>query len=394
MEPRRNPFAPDAGAPPPELAGRGEVLSSILLDLERKRLGRPSRSQMLVGLRGVGKTVLLNRILREATEVGLSAAYVECPEDRSLMAAMLAPLRRSLFDLSRRAAAQEAGRRALRVLASFVETVRLSYGGVEVRMEFEPEPGVADSRDLEHDLRDLIEAAGLAARSASSCLALFVDEIQYANERELAALITSLHRSSQLELPVTLVGAGLPQVTGKLGEAKSYAERLFEFRTIGALDPEDARRAIFKPLEHEGVAIEKHALDLIITETQGYPYFLQEWGKHTWDVARQSPIGEEDVTTASQRAIAALDDSFFRVRFERLTPSERRYLRAMSELGPGPHRSGDIAAELERRVTSVAPVRSQLINKGMVWSPGHGDTAFTVPLFDQFMKRTIPELET
>ena len=349
---------------------------------------------MLVGLRGVGKTVLLNRILREATEVGLSAAYVECPEDRSLMAAMLAPLRTSLFELSRRATAQEAGRRALRALASFVETVRLSYAGVEVRMEFEPEPGVADSRDLEYDLRDLIEAAGLAARSASSCLVMFVDEIQYANERELAALITSLHRSSQLELPITLVGAGLPQVTGKLGEAKSYAERLFEFRAIGALDPEDARRAIFKPLQDEGVAIEKHALDLIVAETQGYPYFLQEWGKHTWDVAGQSPIGEEDVTTASQRAIAALDDSFFRVRFERLTPSERRYLRAMSKLGPGPHRSGDIATVLERQVNSVAPVRSQLINKGMVWSPGHGDTAFTVPLFDQFMKRTIPELET
>lgn len=348
---------------------------------------------MLVGLRGVGKTVLLNRIAREATGAGLSATYVECPEDRSLMAAMLAPLRTSLFDLSRRAAAQEAGRRALRVLASFVETVRLSYAGVEVRMEFEPEPGVADSRDLEHDLRDLIEAAGLAAQSASSCLAMFVDEIQYADERELAALITSLHRSSQLELPVTLVGAGLPQVTGKLGEAKSYAERLFEFRTIAPLDPEDARRAIFKPLEHEGVAIEKQALDLIVTETQGYPYFLQEWGKHTWDVAGQSPIDEGDVATASQRAIAALDHSFFRVRFERLTPSERRYLRAMSELGPGPHRSGDIATVLERQVTSVAPVRSQLINKGMVWSPGHGDTAFTVPLFDQFMKRTIPELE-
>ena len=385
MDPRLNPFAPDAGAPPPELAGREEVLSSALISLERKRLERPSRSIVLVGLRGVGKTVLLNRMQREAMERGLSAAYVECAENRSLMATMLSPLRTSLFDLSRRAAAQEAGRRALRVLASFVETVRLSVAGVEVRMELDPEPGVADSRDLESDLRDLMEAVGWAARAANSCLAVFVDEIQYAQEAELAALISSLHRSSQLELPITLVGAGLPQVTGKLGDAKSYAERLFEFRVIGALQPEDARRAISKPLDDEGVKIEPLALDRIIAETQGYPYFLQEWGKHSWDVAQQSPITEDDVAQASRAAVAALDDSFFRVRFERLTRSERRYLRGMAELGPGPHRSGDVADVLERQVTSVAPVRSQLINKGMVWSPAHGDTAFTVPLFEEFM---------
>lgn len=349
---------------------------------------------MLVGLRGVGKTVLLNRMLREATDAGMSAAFVECPEDRSLMAAMFSPLRTCLFDLSRRATAQEVGRRALRVLASFVETVRLSYAGVEVRMEFDPEPGVADSGDLESDLRDLIEAAGLAARSANSCLAMFVDEIQYAQRGELAALISSLHRSSQLELPITMVGAGLPQVTGKLGDAKSYAERLFEFRVIGALQPEDARRAISKPLDDEGVKIEPRALDLIVAETQGYPYFLQEWGKHSWHVAKQSPITEDDVAQASREATAALDGSFFRVRFERLTRSERRYLRGMAELGPGPHRSGDIADVLDRQVTSVAPVRSQLINKGMVWSPAHGDTAFTVPLFEEFMNRTMPDLET
>ncbi len=346
---------------------------------------------VLVGLRGVGKTVLLNRMQREAMEGGLSAAYVECAENRSLMATMLSPLRTSLFDLSTRAAAQEAGRRALRVLASFVETVRLSVAGVEVRMELDPEPGVADSRDLESDLRDLMEAVGWAARAANSCLAVFVDEIQYAQEAELAAIISSLHRSSQLELPITLVGAGLPQVTGKLGDAKSYAERLFEFRVVGALQPEDARRAISKPLDDEGVKIEPVALDHIIAETQGYPYFLQEWGKHSWDVAQQSLITEDDVAQASRAAVAALDDSFFRVRFERLTRSERRYLRGMAELGPGPHRSGDVADVLERQVTSVAPVRSQLINKGMVWSPAHGDTAFTVPLFEEFMKRTIPD---
>lgn len=388
-----NPFAPDAGAQPPELAGREEVLSSALISLERKRAGRPSRSLILVGLRGVGKTVLLNRILRDATSRGLSTAYLECPESRSLIAALLVPLRTSLFDLSKGEAARDAGRRALRVLASFVQTVRLSYADVEVRVQLEPEVGVADSGDLDSDLRDLIEAVGVAARSADTCLALFVDEIQYAREDELAALITSLHRCSQLGLPITLVGAGLPQVTAKLGRAKSYAERLFEFRTIGALEPDDARSAIYKPLADEGVAIEPQALNSIITYTQGYPYFLQEWGKHSWDVSERSPITGDDVAAATRKALAHLDDSFFRVRFERLTPTQRRYLRAMAELGPGPHRSGDIADVLDRAVSSVAPVRSQLINRGMIWSPAHGDTAFTVPLFDEFMRRTIPELD-
>ena len=221
-------------------------------------------------------------------------------------------------------------------------------------------------------------------------LALFVDELQYVPEDQLAALITSLHRTGQTLLPVTLVGAGLPQLRGRTGKAKSYAERLFDFPEVGPLSRDDARRAIEKPANDEGVQFDPEAIERILSETCGYPYFLQEWGKHVWDVAETSPIRASDVGAASRLTIAALDEGFFRVRFDRMTPSERRYLRAMAELGPGPHRSGDIAAELDRKVTSLGPVRSQLIGKGMVWSPSHGDTAFTVPLFDQFMKRTMP----
>ncbi len=209
-------------------------------------------------------------------------------------------------------------------------------------------------------------------------------------EEQLAALITALHRAAQRRLPIILVGAGLPQLRGQMGRAKSYAERLFDFPEIGPLSDGDARSAILKPVADQGVDITDNALRSIVEQTHGYPYFLQEWGKHAWDTANRSPITVEDIDRASISAIAALDESFFRVRFDRLTPVERKYLRAMAELGPGPHRSGDIAETLHRRVTSLGPTRSQLISKGMVWSPNHGDTAFTVPLFDQFMKRIMP----
>jgi hypothetical protein len=209
-------------------------------------------------------------------------------------------------------------------------------------------------------------------------------------EAELAALITALHRAAQRKLPVVLIGAGLPQLRGRMGRAKSYAERLFDFPAIGPLSHDAATLAISKPAKDQDVKVNPDALDLIFVKTNGYPYFVQEWGKHAWDTADASPITKEDVETASPTVIAALDESFFRVRFDRLTPQEKRYLRAMAERGPGPHRSGDIAEELGRKITALGPVRSQLIEKGMIWSPHHGDTAFTVPLFDEFMHRIMP----
>jgi hypothetical protein len=268
--------------------------------------------------------------------------------------------------------------------------LKAKYQDIEVGLDFEPEPGLADNGDLEHDLQAVLETAGAAAQQAGTVLAMFVDELQYVEEDELAALIVALHRAAQRSLPVVLVGAGLPQLRGGTGRAKSYAERLFDFPEVGPLTAADAAVAIAKPAREQGVEVEEDALELIFQQTRGYPYFVQEWGKHAWDAAAGSPITRVDVEAASKTAVAALDASFFRVRFDRLTPAERRYLRAMAERGSGPQRSGDIAEELGRKVTSLGPTRTQLIAKGMIWSPSHGDTEFTVPLFDEFLKRIMP----
>ncbi len=390
MDPVRNPFAPGAGTRPPELAGRDALREAVRVALARLRLGRAAKSVLMVGLRGVGKTVLLDAMRDDAESKGIQTVRVEAPEQRSLPALLAPELRLALLRLSRNAKAKDLAERGLRALAGFASALKATYADIQVGLDFKPEPGLADNGDLEHDLQALLEAAGEAARKAETALTLFVDELQYVEEDELAALITALHRTSQRSLPVVLVGAGLPQLRGRMGKAKSYAERMFDFPEIGPLPRDAAARAIAKPLSDEGVEITDEALDRIVEVTGGYAYFLQQWGKHAWDVAEASPIEVEDVDNASITAIAALDESFFRVRFDRLTPSEKRYLRAMAELGPGPHRSGDIADVLDRKVTSLGPTRSQLITKGMVWSPHHGDTAFTVPLFDEFMHRIMP----
>lgn len=390
MDPIKNPYAPGAGTPPPELAGRDELRETVRIALERVRAGRPTKSILMVGLRGVGKTVLLDKLRDDALASGMETIRVEAPESRSLPAILAPQLRQALLRLSRNEQAKELAQRALRGLAGFAKALKVKYQDIEVGMDFEPEPGLADNGDLEHDLQALLEVAGAAAKKAGTALVMFVDELQYVDEEQLASLITALHRSAQRSLPVVLVGAGLPQLPGKMGRAKSYAERLFDFPQIGPLTVEEARLAIRKPAAEQGVNVNEDALDQIIKETRGYPYFLQEWGKHSWDVATSSPITLADVKQATTSAIAALDESFFRVRFDRLTPLEKRYLRAMSDLGAGPHRSGDIAEKLGRDVTSLGPTRSQLIVKGMIWSPSHGDTAFTVPLFDAFMKRIMP----
>lgn len=389
MNPIDNPFAPGAGTPPPELAGRDELRETIRVAVERTRRGLPTKSILMVGLRGVGKTVLLDRMRDDTEAAGIHTVRIEAPEERSLPALLAPELRQALLRLSRNEKAKVMAKRALSGLAGFARALKVRYGDIEVGLDFAPEPGLADNGDLERDLAALLEVVGDAAKDAATALIVFIDELQYIAEDELAALITALHRTAQRRLPITLVGAGLPQLRGRMGRAKSYAERLFDFPEIGALEDTEARIAIAKPIEAQGVQIAETALRQIIRETHGYPYFLQEWGKHTWDTASASPITLGDVKIASQSAVAALDESFFRVRFDRLTPLERKYLRAMAELGAGPHRSGDIARILKREVTSLGPTRSQLISKGMIWSPSHGDTAFTVPLFDEFMRRVI-----
>ena len=376
--------------PPPELAGRDELLARVRITLERARRARPTKSVLLVGLRGVGKTVLLLRMSNYAQSRGILVSQVEAPESRSLPAILAPAILTAMIRLTRRSQARDLARRALRGLAGFAGALKVRYHDIEVGLDLDPEPGLADNGDLELDLQDLLEAVGRACQTADTGLALFVDELQYVAETELAALIVALHRTAQRQLPVTLVGAGLPQLRGRMGRAKSYAERLFDFPEVGPLSDMAARNAVTKPAADLGVRFQRRAVDMIVRESEGYPYFLQEWGKHVWDVAEDSPITDADVRSASVCAVAALDESFFMVRFDRLTPSEKRYLRAMAELGAGPHRSGDIASHLNRPVTSLGPVRAQLISKGMVWSPGHGTTAFTVPRFDGFMRRIMP----
>jgi hypothetical protein len=357
---------------------------------DRIRSGRYAKSLILVGLRGVGKTVLLNRIQLDAEAAGIFGVRIEAPEDRSLPGALAPALRAALLKFDRAKARTAPLKKAFQALAGFVGAMKVKYGDVEVALDVEPEKGLADTGDLDVDLTDLLVATGEAARERSTAIAVFIDELQYVEEDQLASLITALHRSAQKQLPITLLGAGLPQIIGQTGRAKSYAERLFDFLEIGRLDDSAARLALTAPAEKEGVIFTSDALDEILKQTEGYPYFLQEWGKHAWSVASETPIQLADVQQATIQATADLDASFFRVRFDRLTPAEKSYLRAMAALGPGPHRSGDIADQLGRKVNSLGPTRSALIGKGMIYSPEHGDTAFTVPLFDQFMKRMIP----
>ncbi|HEY4239132.1 MAG TPA: ATP-binding protein [Kofleriaceae bacterium] len=391
MDPVENPYAPGAGTPPPELAGRDALIQQVDVALARLQRGNPAKSSMLVGLRGVGKTVLLEKMRANAEAAGFETIRIEASEARSLPSLIAPALRTALLKLSRGERMKALADRALRALTGFARAMKMKFGDLEVALDLEGEAGLADNGDLESDLAMLLEATGRAAKAGGTAVTLFIDELQYIEESQFAALIMALHRVAQLQLPIGVVGAGLPQLRAKAGNAKSYAERLFDYPEVGPLSPAAARLALERPAEKLGVRFDKDAIAEIVIQTRAYPYFLQEWGKAAWDAATASPITKAVVVDAAQIAVAALDESFFRVRFDRLTPAEKRYLRGMAALGPGPHRSGDVAKVLEQKVTSLAPVRSTLIAKGMVWSPSHGDTAFTVPLFDEFMKRIMPD---
>ncbi len=394
MNPVRNPFSAGAGVQPPELAGRQPLLARAGVMLERLRLGRSAKSFVAVGLRGVGKTVLLNRVRDLAERSDCTPIFIEAHEQKTLPELLVPSLRQLLLDLDRLGAVSEQVKRGLRVLRSFMSGVKLRYGEAELSLGVDPERGSADSGDLEADLPELFIAVGKAAASRGATVVLIIDELQYLSERDMSALIMALHRVVQNNLPLALVAAGLPQVVGLSGRSKSYAERLFDFPPLDALPHDDAVRALDLPVKAEGAEFDAQALAEIVRVTKGYPYFLQEWGYHAWNLAPSNLIRLSDAQAASDLAVQRLDESFFRVRFDRLTPREKDYLRAMAEIGPGPHRSGDIAVALGIRVQSVGPLRSALITKGMIYSPAHGDTAFTVPLFDEFLRRTMPVWHT
>jgi hypothetical protein len=374
------------------LVGREEILERAEILLRRVRQGRSAKSILLTGLRGVGKTVLLNEIKRRATADGYHSILVETPEQAGLLPHLTPQVRGLLLELDRGAGVSARVRRALGVLKSFASAVRVGYSGLEVSLDFEPEVGVADSGDLENDLAGLFVAVAEAAKDRGTAVSLLIDELQYISELELRSLTMAMHRLAQDQLPFVLVGAGLPTLPGLAGRARSYAERLFDFPTIGALSREEAARAIEGPMVGAGVAVARPALDEIFDKTQGYPYFLQEWAYQTWNRAEGSPITLSAVLEASPIVRRRLDEGFFRVRFDRLTRGERRYLRAMADVPPAERTTGRVADILGFKVTSMGPTRANLISKGMVYSPEHGHLDFTVPLFDDFMKRMMPTL--
>jgi hypothetical protein len=391
MVPEKNPYAPGAGTRPPLLAGRDDLVSAATITLTRAKNGLHAKSFVAVGLRGVGKTVILNKVHEIADAQGYHTASMEAHDDAALANLLVPRLRTILLKISRMAGAGEFARRGLAVLKNFANALEVQIGDVGIGFDFGEEVGTADSGALTNDLPELFVVLGEVAKARKTAIALLLDEIQYLSEDELSALIMAMHIVSQRALPIVLIAAGLPQVLGKMGQSKSYAERLFDFPRVEALQYDDAIKAISEPARSQGVEFSQDALDEIFDVTEGYPYFLQEWGFVTWNIAESSPISRNVVLNAQDEAIRHLDESFFRVRLKRMNPTERRYMRAMAELGVGPHASGEVARMYGAKVTTIAPIRSSLISKGMIYSPSYGSTDFTVPLFDQFMRREMPD---
>ena len=385
MDPIRNPFAPGAGSEPPELAGRDSIIHDAEVALQRILLGKHDKSQILLGLRGTGKTVILNKIEQLAEKHGHLTSYIEAPDNKSLTELLYPKIHQLLRKLSTLESAKAAAYSAMRALKSFAAAFNISMG--DVSLSVDAEQGTADSGNLEYDMCDLFMRVGQAAKSAGKAWTLLIDEVQYLSDKELSALIVAIHRMNQKNLPVIFFGAGLPQVAGLSGDAKSYAERLFNYPSVGALDKKAAIAAIKQPIENEGEAISNDALDLIFVKTKGYPYFLQEWGYQAWNSAGASLISKEDVETATIAAIKRLDEGFFRVRFDRLSPKERDYVLAMASLGKGPYRSSDVSNKIGETVQSLGALRAKIIRKGMIYSPTYGDIAFTVPMFEEYLAR-------
>ncbi len=388
MDPIRNPFAPGAGSQPPELAGRDDIISEAEIALQRVLIGRHSKSQILLGLRGTGKTVLLNKIAQLGESHSHVISFIEAPEKQSLANLLYPKLHQVLRKISMIENAKAQVYAAMRALRSFAGSFNISVG--EYSLSVDPEPGVSDSGILELDMAELFIRIGDAAKSAGKAWTILIDEMQYLSENDLSALIVSIHRVNQKQLPVIFFGAGLPQIAGLAGDAKSYAERLFDYPPVGPLNQTAAVAAIRQPIIDEGEIISDRALEDIVSRTEGFPYFLQEWGYQAWNVASHSPIEKKDIETASTMALKRLDAGFFRVRFDRLSPKEREYVLAMANVASqGPYKSAAIAEKLGESMQKLGPRRAKIIHKGMIYSQAHGDIDFTVPMFAEFLRRTI-----
>lgn len=393
MDAVTNPYTPNAGAEPQTVVGRDDQLQSFDLLLQRLARGKTEQSMIITGLRGVGKTVLLGQFRTLALRSAWVVVEFEVSkhDDTQFRRDLASRLRTALLQLSPKAKWNEALHRAAGVLKSF--TVQVDGRGTwQAGLDVDAAEGFGDHGDLALDLTDLLVAIGEAAADRGRGVVLLFDELQFLSTAQLEAVIEGLHKLVQRKLPITLVGAGLPQIPELAGDAKSYSERLFRFPSIGNLEPADARRALSEPAGDEGVSFEERALERAVEITGGYPYFLQELGYAVWDVAQESPVRAEDVEAALPIYESKLDASFFRVRLDRATEMQRAYLRAMAGLGPEPQKAADVAAVMGRTSPQVAPTRAELINMGLLYTPEHGYAAFTVPHFDQFMLRAIPTL--
>jgi AAA ATPase domain len=384
-----NPYNPGSGARPQELAGRAAEVQQLDVALQRLLIGRNGKSQLLTGLRGVGKTALLFEFGRVAARRGFIHEHIEVADDGRLPLRLAVALRKALLKLGGKKKVKGVNRRALGVLKAFTLTLP---DGESLLLDVEAVPGSADSGDLASDLGGLFEEVGRAARAHDAGVFLTIDEMHHLPAATLEALVVGLHRVHQLGLPVVIAGAGLPSLPGLRGEARSYLEHMFRFRPLGPLAPDEGADALLLPAAAEGVGWKAGALTRMYEVTLGYPSFIQEFGKQAWDLAEDGSkvIRLSDVERSIPLATAELDEGFFRPRTGNTTAPERVYLRAMAELGPGVVRSGEVAALLSKKTTQVAPVRDTLMKKALCFSPRFNELAFTVPMFDQFMKRWIP----
>src|SRR5262249_12627916 len=383
VDPRTNPYTPNAGARPPALVGRDAELEGFEILLERLRRGYPEQSMLITGLRGVGKTVLLGAFESRARAAGWVTVAAEITKNEAFGPRMGSLVRRALFQVAPKASWTEKLRQAAATLKSFSVTFS-SDGSVTAGIDIDPLEGTADSGNLSDDLTDILVALGEAAQERETGVAFLLDEVQFLAAAEFEALIAGLHRTVQRQLPITLVGAGLPQLPRLAGEAKSYAERLFTFPRIGRLSPEQAEAALAAPAAALGVLYEPAAIDVIVGYTEGYPYFVQEYGKIVWDLAPEGkPISREVAEQAQGAVEAKLDESFFRVRAERTTELELRYLRALAELGPGEQSAGDEAEGMGRSSEQLGPTRARLIGKGVICPTSRGRGDFPPPPFDR-----------
>lgn len=386
MDKIANPFSPNAGSRPPELAGRDAVFEDVRVFLGRLPLCRSVQSILFTGLRGVGKTVLLNEIVHMAERQGnVLPVYLEASENRPLGEMLASPLRMALLKLDRMKGAKEKVRRGLAGLRNFVGTIKVKFG--DVGIELAPAPGLADSGDLQFDLIELFSAVAEAAADRKMGVVLLVDEVQYVSAGEFGALVMAMHRMQQRGLPLAMAGAGLPILPGLAGEAKSYAERLFTYPVVGALSEAESVRAVRTPFAEAGVRVSDDAATMVYRRSGGYPYFIQEWGYQLWNFVERSPVVLEDVKAVDAVVTEQLDGNFFRVRMERLTPSERSFLQAMAGFEGPQIRMADLSRVLGISQQALGPRRSALVKRGMIYSPGHGLVAFTVPLFNEFLRR-------